>query len=78
MRLLLKNPGAARVAQFKKRTLTNLDHERLAWLNLAHQKLDAARSERGESVAAPGVPKHYPDAKKPVTEDCIRPLVVKE
>ena len=32
--------------------------------------------ERGESVTAPGVPKNYPDAKKLVTEDCIRPQVL--
>jgi hypothetical protein len=25
-------------------------------------------------VTAPGVPKNYPDAKKLVTEDCIRPI----
>jgi hypothetical protein len=24
-------------------------------------------------VAAPGVPKNYPDAKQLVTEDCIKP-----
>ena len=29
-------------AQLKKRTLTNLYNERPAWLDLAHQKLDAA------------------------------------
>jgi hypothetical protein len=27
----------------------------------------------GEPVTAPGVPQNYPDAKKLVTEDCIRP-----
>ncbi len=27
----------------------------------------------GEPVTAPGVPKNYPDAKKLVTEDCIKP-----
>jgi len=27
--------------------------------------------ENGSTVAAPGVPKHYPDLKKLVTEDCI-------
>ena len=32
-----------------------------------------AKIERGESVTAPGVPKNFPDAKKLVTEDCIRP-----
>ena len=33
----------------------------------------ASRIERGELVTAPGVPKNYPDAKKLVTTDCIRP-----
>ena len=32
----------------------------------------AAKIERGEPVTAPDVPKHYPDAKKLVTADCIR------
>ena len=34
----------------------------------------AAKIEKGEPVTAPGVPKNYPDAKKLVTEDCIRPV----
>ena len=33
----------------------------------------ADKIERGEAVTAPGVPKNYPDTKKLVTEDCIRP-----
>jgi hypothetical protein len=33
----------------------------------------AAKIEKGEAVVAPGVPKHYPDARKLVTEDCIKP-----
>jgi hypothetical protein len=33
----------------------------------------AAKIEKGEPVTAPGVPKIYPDAKKLVTKDCIRP-----
>ncbi len=33
----------------------------------------AAKIENAESVTAPGVPKNYPDAKKLVTEDCIKP-----
>jgi hypothetical protein len=33
----------------------------------------AAKIEKGEPVTAPGVPRNYPDAKKLVTEDCIRP-----
>jgi hypothetical protein len=35
----------------------------------------AAKMEKGEPVTAPGVPKHYPDAKKLVAEDCIKPAV---
>jgi len=35
--------------------------------------MNASRIAQGEPVTAPGVPKHYPDAKKLVTEDCIRP-----
>ena len=34
----------------------------------------AAKIEKGEPVTAPGVPKNYPDPKKLVTEDCIRPV----
>jgi hypothetical protein len=33
----------------------------------------AANIGKGSPVTAPGVPKNYPDAKKLVTEDCIRP-----
>ena len=33
----------------------------------------AARIEKGEAAVAPGVPRNYPDAKKLVTEDCIKP-----
>jgi hypothetical protein len=35
-------PDAASAAKLKKRTLTNLDNERPAWLANAHQRLDAA------------------------------------
>lgn len=34
----------------------------------------AANIEKGQPVTAPGVPKNYPDAKKLVTADCIRPI----
>jgi hypothetical protein len=44
----------------------------LAQLLALNQQV-AANIENGSSVTAPGVPKHYPDAKKLVTEDCIRP-----
>jgi hypothetical protein len=33
----------------------------------------AAKIEKKEPVMPPGVPKNYPDAKKLVTEDCIKP-----
>jgi hypothetical protein len=33
----------------------------------------AARLERGDPVTAPGVPPNYPEPKKLVTEDCIKP-----
>jgi hypothetical protein len=35
----------------------------------------AAKIEKGEPVSSSGVPKIYPDAKKLVTDDCIRPLL---
>jgi hypothetical protein len=41
---------------------------------LALNQAVAAKIERREPVTAPGVPKHYPDAERLVTEDCIRPL----
>ena len=40
---------------------------------LALNQQVAANIETGSPVTAPGVPKNYPDAKKLVTEDCIRP-----
>jgi hypothetical protein len=45
----------------------------LAQLLALNQEV-AAKIEKGEPVTAPGVPKNYPDAKKLVTEDCIRPV----
>ena len=47
----------------------------LAQLLALNQQV-AAKIEKGEPVTPPGVPKNYPDAKKLVTEDCIKPLVV--
>ena len=44
----------------------------LAQLLALNQEV-AAKIEKGEPVTAPGVPKYYPDAKKLVTEDCIKP-----
>jgi hypothetical protein len=40
---------------------------------LALNKQVAAKIEKGEPVMPPGVPKNFPDVKKLVTEDCIRP-----
>ena len=40
---------------------------------LASNQEVAAKIENGESVTAPGVPKNYPDPKKLVTDDCIKP-----
>ena len=40
---------------------------------LALNQAVAAKIENAESVTAPGVPKNYPDPKKLVTEDCIKP-----
>ena len=45
----------------------------LAQLLALNQEV-AAKIEGGESVTSPGVPKNYPDAKKLVTEDCIKPV----
>jgi hypothetical protein len=44
----------------------------LAQLLALNQEV-ASKIEKGELVTAPGVPRNYPDAKKLVTEDCIRP-----
>jgi hypothetical protein len=42
---------------------------------LALNQQVAAKIEKGEPVMPPGVPKNYPDAKKLMTEDCIKPLL---
>jgi hypothetical protein len=47
----------------------------LAQLLALNQQV-AAKIEKGEPVMPPGVPKNYPDAKKLVTGDCIRPAEV--
>ena len=44
----------------------------LAQLLALNQEV-AANIARGSPVTAPGVPKNYPDAKKLVREDCIKP-----
>lgn len=44
----------------------------LAQLLALNQEV-AAKIENGSPVTAPGVPQNYPDAKKLVTEDCIKP-----
>lgn len=46
----------------------------LAQLLALNQEV-AAKIEKGLPVTAPGVPPIYPDAKKLVTEDCIRPTL---
>ncbi len=43
----------------------------LAQLLALNQQV-AAKIEQGEPVMPPGVPKNYPDAKKLLTEDCIK------
>jgi hypothetical protein len=35
--------------------------------------MNASRIAQGEPALAPGVPQNYPDAKKLVTEVCIKP-----
>ena len=50
----------------------NAKKDLLAQLLALNQEV-AAKIEQGEPVTAPGVPKIYPDPKKLVTEDCIRP-----
>jgi hypothetical protein len=50
----------------------NAKKDLLAQLLALNQDV-AAKIEKGEPVTAPGVPKNYPDAKKLVTEDCIKP-----
>jgi hypothetical protein len=50
----------------------NANKDLLAQL-LALNREVADKIEKGDPVAAPGVPKNYPDAKKLVTEDCIKP-----
>jgi len=48
----------------------------LAQLLALNQEV-AAKIEQGNPVTAPGVPQNYPDAKKLVTEDCIKPTAVR-
>jgi hypothetical protein len=48
----------------------------LAQLLALNQQV-AAKIEKGEPVTAPGMSKNYPDAKKLVTEDCIKPPTAK-
>jgi hypothetical protein len=50
----------------------NAKKDLLAQLLALNQQV-AAKIDKGEPAIAPGVPKNYPDAKKLVTEDCIRP-----
>ena len=41
--------------------------------HLALNQSVVAKIETGEAVTAPGVPKGYPDPRRLVTDDCIRP-----
>ncbi len=50
----------------------NAKKDLLAQLLALNQQV-VAKIEKGEPVMAPGVPSIYPDAKKLVTDDCIRP-----
>jgi hypothetical protein len=50
----------------------NAKKDLLAELLVLNQQV-AAKIEKAEPVTAPGVPRNYPDAKKLVTEDCIKP-----
>jgi hypothetical protein len=63
----LKNVRTNKPVKTKKDLLAQL---------LALNPQVAAKIERGEPVTAPGVPKNYPDAKKLVTEDCIKPAEI--
>ena len=51
----------------------NAKKDLLAQLLALNQQV-GSRLEQGEPVTAPGPPTNYPDSKKLVTEDCIRPL----
>jgi hypothetical protein len=51
----------------------NAKKDLLAQLLALNQQV-AARIEQGLPVTAPGVPQNYPDPKKLVTEDCIKPM----
>jgi hypothetical protein len=50
----------------------SLKKDLLAQLLALNQHV-AAKIDKGETVAAPGVPKHYKNVEKLVTEDCITP-----
>jgi hypothetical protein len=47
----------------------------LAQLLALNQEV-AGKIEKGKPVTSPGVPPNYPDAKKLVTADCIRPAEI--
>jgi hypothetical protein len=50
----------------------NAKKDLLAQLLALNQEV-AAKIEKGSPATAPGVPTLYPDAKKLVTEDCLKP-----
>jgi hypothetical protein len=53
----------------------NAKRDLLAQLLALNQEV-AAKVENGAPVSAASAPKDYPEAKKLVTEDCIRPTEV--
>ena len=64
----LSQPEAAVLAAYGFSAKQDL----LAQLLALNQQV-AANIANGSPVTAPGVPKHYPDPQRLVTEDCIRP-----
>jgi hypothetical protein len=67
------NPGSKGGQNQNRSRLVRNELKNLIAQLLALNQEVAAKIERGELVTAPGVPQYYPDAKKLVTEDCIRP-----
>jgi hypothetical protein len=68
----LKDAHAALDAAVHTAYAFNAKKDLLAQLLALNLEL-AVKIEKGQPVTAPGVPKNYPDAKKLVTADCIKP-----
>jgi len=68
----LKDAHAALDAAVLAAYAFNAKKDLLAQLLALNQEV-AAKIEKGEPVTPPGMPANYPDAKKLLTEDCIRP-----